>query len=577
MAVLGTNTVDKIVGSAAKDVIFAEGGNDVVSAGAGNDYVFGGGGNDILLGEGGDDAIFGATTSGGVVDLNKLRITEDVSAKVTFVGETASYQNALGVYKIAADGSVSGVEIIFANASLASSGGNLKAGVSNAMLDLKAGEQLGFFIVPNGYAQKNMAKLLADEKGSFKFVNKDGTAGNVNNGGEMYLVHVSSKGTETMINSEYGKSVFHSISGADDGLNGDHFVHATATVDVASGTLTVGMEDLWGGGDKDFDDSVFKIDIGVTNAALLGHVPSGSGSSPDQDTIIGGEGNDKLFGMADDDVVEGGAGNDSIWGNSGNDHLSGGAGNDVVRGGSGDDHVAGDAGNDDLYGNSGDDMMFGGDGNDTIAGGSGNDTISDGAGNDQVDAGSGDDTVIAGEGNDVYNGKSGFDTLDFSAAASGMTIDLSKHSAVGMGIDEINGFEKVVGSGYDDVIKGDKRDNVLVGGDGNDTLRSLGGADVLTGGAGNDKFVFATKDVVDPVTGEHLGTDLITDLGKGDMIDLHDMLKGQKYGSLDDVVKISDADAGATIAVKIGEAFVDVVTVAGWTADDLHASGMILA
>lgn len=575
MSVLkGTTKSDTMVGTGKDDMIFGESGKDTISGGAGSDMIFGGGGNDKLAGETGDDTIFGGSNSGGKVDMDKLVISENVTAKVTFLGESAGFQNALGAYKIAADGTISGVDILFANASLKGSGGDLVSGQSAVKLDMAAGDRLGFFVVPNGFAQKNMAKLLADEGGSFKFVNKDGSPGNVNGGGEMYLVHVSPKGTETMITSEYGKSVFHSINGAAGGLNADKFVHVTGEVDVASGSIKIGFEDLWSGGDKDFDDSVFRVDIGVTNAALLARPSNGVSKSTDDDVIVGGEGNDRLFGMSGHDHIDGGAGNDKLWGNSGNDTLLGGEGNDELRGGSGDDVLDGGAGDDLLEGNSGNDVLVGGAGNDTMLGGSGDDKISDGDGDDSVDGGSGNDYVLAGEGNDVYDGKSGFDTLDFSDAKGGMTIDMSKGTAVGMGKDSFRGFEKVVGSSHDDEIKGDKRDSAIDGGDGDDTIRGMGGADILTGGDGSDTFVWQAKDVVDPATGKHLGVDLITDLEKGDVIDLHHMLKGQSF---DDAVKISDGKDGATIAVKIGDAYVDVVTVAGWSADDLSHSGSILA
>lgn len=570
----GTTKADKMVGSEKDDMMFGESGRDSISGGNGSDTIFGGGGNDKLAGESGDDTIFGGSNSGGKIDMDKLVISESVTAKVTFLGESAGFQNALGAYKIAPDGTITGVDILFANASLKGSGGDLVAGKSAVDLDIAAGDRLGFFVVPNGFAQKNMAKLLADEGGSFKFINKDGSPGNINNGGEVFLVHVSPKGTETIITSEYGKSVFHSLNGAAGGLNADKFVHVTGEVDVASGSIKIGFEDLWKGGDKDFDDSVFRVDIGVTNAALLGRPSSGVSKSTDDDVIVGGTGNDRLFGMAGNDHIEGGEGNDKLWGNSGNDTLLGGEGHDELRGGSGDDALDGGEGDDLLEGNSGNDVLVGGAGNDKMLGGSGNDKISDGEGDDFVDGGSGDDYVLAGEGNDVYEGKSGFDTLDFSDAKVGMTIDMSKGTAVGMGKDSFRGIEKVVGSSNDDTIKGDKRDNVIDGGDGDDVIRGLGGADILTGGAGSDTFVWHAKDVLDPESGKHLGVDLITDLEKGDVIDLQQMLKGQAF---DDAVKIYDGKNGATISVKIGDAYVDVVTVAGWTADDLSHSGSILA
>ncbi|MGD9785560.1 MAG: calcium-binding protein [Hyphomicrobiaceae bacterium] len=571
-AITGGGSNDRLVGTSASDQVFAGGGADVVRAGDGDDLIVGGGGNDRLLGEAGNDTIFGASSSGGAVEFDRFRIAEATTATVTFMGETAGYRNAVGMYKIAADGTIYDVEIIFSNASLQGSGGDLRAGVSSESLDLAAGERIGFFIVPDAYSQPAMRHLLDDTRGSFHFENANGEAGNVNDG-PLHLVHVARNGRETDIRSAYGTEVFHSI----DALNSDGISHVRGEVDVATGRVTLGFEDLWNGGDNDFDDSILQIDIGVTNAALLPRESSGNSAQSDNDVILGGDGDDKLFGMAGDDVIRGEDGNDQIWGNSGNDRLVGGDGDDQISGGSGDDVIGGGKGNDEIAGNSGDDVIRGGAGDDHIEGNSGNDTISDGAGNDTVDAGSGDDVMFAGAGNDTYVGGSGFDTLDFSGARRGITLDLSKHTATGMGNDTLTSIESVIGSSFDDVMKGDKRDNVLVGGDGDDVLRGLGGSDVLEGGAGNDTFRWLLKDVIDEASGEHLGIDVITDLQVGDVIDLHSIVKGIEHDSLDDVVRVSDGAGGATVSVLVGDTFVDVVTVQNYSADDLLASGAILA
>ncbi|MCH9808674.1 MAG: DUF4114 domain-containing protein [Alphaproteobacteria bacterium] len=573
----GNGSQNSLLGTDQDDVIFAEGGNDKVAGGAGSDRIHGGGGDDFLYGEDGDDIIFGAATTGGAVDLNKFRIGEDAKGTVTFEGESAGYKNALGVYKIAADGTIYDVQVLFANASLKGSGGDLIAGQSSVDLDLNTGDQLGFFVVPNGYSQRGMAKLLSDTEGSFQFVDNEGEPGNVNGGGEVKLVHVSEEGVETVVKSQYGDSVFHSHGGAEGGLNGDNFKHVKAEVDVETGTVRIGFEDLKNGGDKDFDDSVFTLDIGQTNAALLPKEALKAASSSDDDLIQGGLGNDKLFGMGGDDTVSGGEGDDQIWGNSGNDTLDGQAGNDDLRGGSGDDIMFGGDGNDVLAGNSGDDKMSGGAGNDRLDGNSGNDIIADNDGDDKVTGGSGNDTFIAGEGNDFYNGGSGFDTIDFSGARVGINVDMSKHTVEGMGKDEIWSIEGLTGSRFADTIKGDKRDNEIDGGQGDDVIRSLGGSDTLTGGEGNDTFVWAAKDAVDQKTGEHLGVDTITDFSKGDRLDFSRILKGQVYEEIGDVVDVREGKNGATVSVKMGDEFVDVVTVEGASASEVMDSFDLLA
>ncbi len=536
---IGTSRADKLGGDEHDNFMYGKGDADVMSGGDGNDFMLGGSGNDEMSGDAGNDQMFGAGSLGGTADLNKFVIAQDTTARVTFNGETAGYQNALGMYKIGADGTVYGVDILFGNASLKGSGGDLIAGSSFVDVDLKSGERLGFFVVPNGYAQKNMANLLSDTSGTYKFVGADGKAGNVSDGANLKLVHISAQGVETVVKSAYGQTVFHSYGGAEGGLNGDNFKHASGEISVKDGTVKIGFEDLWGGGDKDFDDSIFTISIGQTNAALLSKELTSGKVSTDHDTIAGGDGNDQVFGMAGNDHVEGGAGNDSVWGNSG------------------------------------DDVVDGGDGDDMVFGGTGNDVLMDGQGNDVVEGNSGDDLFVAGEGDDSYIGGSGFDTIDFSASRQGMLVDLSKHAVSGMGKDTVWGIEAVVGSKFDDNIKGDKNANTLAGGDGDDVLRGMGGADVLTGGAGRDTFVWFGKDVVD-ANGAHLGVDRITDFGKDDRLDLRQLVKGQAFDDVSDVVHVKDGANGATISVRMGETFVDVVTVDAMSAGDLLSSGLIL-
>ena len=143
------------------------------------------------------------------------------TGSVTFENESAGYKNALGMYKIGADGTISDVEIVFANASLKNSGGDLVGGKSIADVTIHAGDKVGFFIIPDGYSQKGMADLLADTKGSFKLVEADGKPGNINCGHELKLVHVDTKGNEVDMKSTYGTSLFHSVDDGSKGLNGD--------------------------------------------------------------------------------------------------------------------------------------------------------------------------------------------------------------------------------------------------------------------------------------------------------------------------------------------------------------------
>jgi len=91
--------------------------------------------------------------------------------------------------------------------------------------------------------------------------------------------------------------------------------------------------------------------------------------------FIAGDGGD-VIALADDaltygDVlILGGAGDDILWGNDGNDRIDGSLGNDIIDGGGGDDTLLGRNDTDQIYGGIGNDVIEGGAGDDLLYGGS---------------------------------------------------------------------------------------------------------------------------------------------------------------------------------------------------------------
>jgi Ca2+-binding RTX toxin-like protein len=543
MATNGTSGGDVLGGGDSADTILGQGGDDSVNGGKGNDTIQGGNGNDSLSGEAGDDVMTGGQGLPGTLNLDKLVMTEDYHGSVTFLSESAGYKNTLGMYKIDAKGNIYGVQILFANASLKGSGGDLESGKSKAEFDVKAGERIGFFIVPDAFANKANAALLTSGKGSFELRDADGKAGTIK-GGELSLFHVDG-GKATVLSSAHGTTTYHSIGGAEKGLNADKYDHVKGTLDKAAGTVKLGFEDLWQGGDKDFDDSVFLVDIGVNNAVGL--------KKPAVETPPG----------VDDDLISGGTGNDRLYGGRGSDTLSGGDGKDQLWGGSGNDRLSGDKDNDVLWGDSGNDVLLGGDGDDKLTGGTGNDTLEGGAGKDTLEGGSGNDLLLASAGPDSYKGGSGFDTLDSSTLGRAVKIDMSKKWLSAGDDARIDGIESVIGSSYGDKIRGSKDANEIDGSGGDDWIRSAEGADVLKGGFGADEFVYFKKDVADGEKSLGLDTILDFDIKGGDQLDLHDLVKGVKKADIADVLSVEDTKAGTVVTAVVKGHTVEFVLLEG--------------
>ena len=128
-------------------------------------------------------------------------------------------------------------------------------------------------------------------------------------------------------------------------------------------------------------------------------------------TIVGTDGNDKIYGTTASELILGKGGNDKIYASSGSDCIVGGDGNDDIKGESGNEVILGGAGNDKIDSGSGNDIVYGGDGNDNIDTGSGNDLVYGGEGNDNINGGSDNDELHGGTQNDTLRGGSGDDKL----------------------------------------------------------------------------------------------------------------------------------------------------------------------
>ena len=160
--------------------------------------------------------------------------------------------------------------------------------------------------------------------------------------------------------------------------------------------------------------------------------------------IMGGDGDDKLYGANFDDSIFGGNGNDTVVGTGGNDYVDGGAGIDLVDGGIGDDTAIGGLGNDKINGLAGNDVMYGG---------SLDPLIVDTAGADLMDGGDGDDILFGQEGNDTLKGQRGNDAL-FGGLGND-TLDGSYGNDIlvgGMGVD------RLLGGAESDVVAGGSSD-----------------------------------------------------------------------------------------------------------------------
>lgn len=543
--VIGTTDADTLSGTNRAEILSGRQGDDIVEGRSGSDIGYGGSGDDNLHGGSGDDILYGG---GGpsYADMSTFEITEDYAGQVTFLNEGAGYRNTLGMYKVDDAGRIQNVEILFANASAIGSGGHLVRGESSVSVALKAGDKVGFFVLPNGFSRNGISL----ETGDYVIRDDSGASATMDTKGLTQLYRIDPEtGAETLMFTQFGTAFFHSAADPDNGfaLNPDAYPHTVGHIDAVTGRVILGFEDIYKGGDNDYDDVVLSFDIGQSNAKVLdpnidttddsGDTPewrydetgnridqAGTVLASENDALFGGDGADQLFGMAGHDHLAGGDGADSLKGNSGDDALLGGADSDFLSGGKNDDLLHGGTGDDWLDGNSGDDMLKGDSGDDVLRGNSGNDNLDGGSGQDTLDGGSGFDVLSGGIGNDALDGGSGNDTLLGDSGSDilegGKGADILQG---GDGSDTLkggSGEDILAGGAGKDYLNGWTGDDTLDGGAGDDRLYLGAGDDIATGGAGSDRFVFRLADLDG-------GVNVITDFTQSgveqDVIDLRQL------------------------------------------------------
>ncbi|MCB1964988.1 MAG: calcium-binding protein, partial [Candidatus Accumulibacter sp.] len=94
-------------------------------------------------------------------------------------------------------------------------------------------------------------------------------------------------------------------------------------------------------------------------------------------------------------------------------------------------------------------------------------------------------------GNNVMDGAGGNDTVSYAYATSGVSVNLAIGKAQatgGSGTDTLKNVENLVGSNFNDDLRGDTAANQLDGGNGNDSLNGSAGADTMVGGDGTDYY-----------------------------------------------------------------------------------------
>jgi Ca2+-binding RTX toxin-like protein len=457
-------SIENATGSPGDDTLFGTGGPNLLS---------GAGGNDALTGRAGDDSLDGGPGS------NRVAETADVDFTLTNA-------NLMGL------GNDTLVSI--QEASLTGGGGDNTFTVSGftgtATLDGNAGADR---VVSSNNANLTLtdATLAVSGGGGFFFLSSIESASLAGGAGDNAIDASGFTAGSTTLLGGGGSDSLTGGQGADsvdgsagndslDGQGGDDLLAGGIGNDEYQfpGFLALGSDTISeSGGCSEADMlsfesfvTAFTVSLGITTPQVVsgGLLTLTLSSSTAIENVLGDAGGDLITGNTCANLLTGVAGDDTLAGQDGDDTLSGGADADSLSGGAG---------------------------NDSLNGGADNDTLDPGAGDDVADGATEDDTILLVPGSaDVLIDGGGSDLLDFSAAASGITISLNIKNqsqavdAAGNAVTLIGQFENLSGSAFADALTGSSGANAINGGAGNDTLTGLAGDDALDGGAGTDRL-----------------------------------------------------------------------------------------
>lgn len=492
----GPNVLELDVPGLGPDTIFAGAGVDrVTTSTLGGSLIFGQGDNDIILSIGPNDTIYGGADEDSIRSQRSPALLFGDAGNDTIIAEArATIQGGAGSDFL--QGTVE-ANLIFGNQGEDTIYGGTKG--RDTIYGGKDNDTIAFSIAGGG---NNLDLGLSGGSGSNEgsnFVRGDSGDDLVYGIGIKDTLY-GGKGKDTLRGA--GSSSY--LDGGED--NDTLFVYNGSTpLPFISSTVTIGLE---------------KITLigGAGNDSLFGgYAESGSGKN----FLGGGEGNDTITVFATQDTAVGGTGNDFIQSiavptttvslinplntlynpygqiSGGKSSLDGGEGNDTIIGGYASDTLTGgeDSGNDSLSGIFS--LGSGGDGNDTInANGTFTGTtpitinLEGGLGNDRL-IGNVSAGVISTITN-IMNGGGGNDTIVFGTVRDSLIGDAA-------GDDFISYATSVEFQGLTPAIT---TPNIINDSLGNNLIFGANGTDVITTGSGNDTLFGGPTNTVTALIGD---------------------------------------------------------------------------
>ena len=539
------SNIENIIGSDYNDTLTGDDNDNIIDALGGNDTIYGGGGGDTIDGGGGSDTVSYENSTEGV----NVNLTTDTHSRGDAQGDSlVSIENIIGSdYSDSLTGDDNDNVINGGGGSDTIDGGEGVDTISYENSSQAVNINLATNTHSGGDAQDDSLVSIENIIGSNHndILTGDNNDNIIDGGGGSDTID-GGKGADTIDGGEGVDTI--SYENSTEAVNINLATNTHSGGDAQDDSL-VSIENIIGSNHNDIltgdnkdniidggegNDTVsYEYSSQAVNINLASNIHSGGDAEGDSlsniENIIGSDYNDTLTGDDNDNVINGGGGSDTIDGGEGIDTVSYENSTQAVnvnlasnthRGGDAQDdslvsieNIIGSDYDDDLIGDDNDNVINAGGGSDTIDGGEGVDTISyenssqavnvnlasntHSGGDAQDDSlvsieniiGSNHNDILTGDNNDnIIDGGEGNDTISYEYSSQAVNIHLASniHSGGDAEGDSLSNIENIIGSDYNDTLTGDDNDNIIDALGGNDTIYGGGGGDTIDGGGGSD-------------------------------------------------------------------------------------------
>jgi len=183
-----------------------------------------------------------------------------------------------------------------------------------------------------------------------------------------------------------------------------------------------------------------------------------------------------IGGTNEADTIIGGIGDDALWGHGGNDRIEGGDGADLIEGGDGDDIITDLAGPDVIEGGRGNDAIHSGNEEDVIFGDEGNDFIINSSEHGETFLGDGNDFLFDGPFLGLHRGGAGHDWMENTGGGE-VVLAGDLFAFQELGESPVKGHDILVARGGNNDMDAESGDDIMVDGPGVDRMEGQMGFD----------------------------------------------------------------------------------------------------